>query len=106
MACGLGAPAGAILRSPRGWDVENLLGDAEHPFDRWVPTTADQHQPEAANIDGQCLFGDIARPEQHAGQWREHYRASESFALPVPRADHVSARVPRERVGTPQGHAR
>jgi len=33
-------------------DVEDLLGDAEHPFDRRVPAAADEHQSEAADVDG------------------------------------------------------
>jgi hypothetical protein len=56
------------------WHVQDPLGDAEHALDRRVTAAGDQHQPESAHVDDQCLLGDVADPGQHPGQrWQDRH---------------------------------
>ena len=79
-----------------GRDVQDVFGDAEDLLDRRVAAAADQDQPEAANVYDHGLLGDVAGPEQHAGQWRQDHHA---------RGDHPGAGG-RDDVGTRMVHRR
>src|SRR6185312_12597079 len=56
-------------------DVEDLFGNPQDLLDPRMAAAADQDQAKAADIDHQRLFGDVAEPEQHPRQRRQHGHA-------------------------------
>src|SRR5260370_10748769 len=56
-------------------DVEDLFGDSQDLLDPRMAVAADQDQAGATDIDQQRLFGDVAKPEQHPRQRRQHGHA-------------------------------
>src|SRR5689334_19596994 len=82
-------------------DVEGLFGNPQDLLDPGVAAAADQDQAKAADIDHQRLFGDVAEPEQHPRQRRQHGHAGPDHPGSVVTA--ISARGWCMRVGTCAG---